>query len=486
MWIVSVVVFIIIMGLMFCSRKESIREYQLNKWLEPFARIWIWAERKAGKTAKSIKKKYSRRILTDMQTLYPGQHTKQRIKTYYLAKLSILLAVFFLGNIFVAGLSLNGQYHSQLVENTRLMRKEWGMGAVDVFLKAIWQEEETKLHYQIKERQYSRKEADLLQQEAYERLLEEMKGQNASLEEVQYPLKLVRRLKQYPFALKWESNNYKRIDTTGAIKQEDLPKEGEEVILTVWFTYEDYQWIEEIVIRMIPLTLSPAELLEQRILQQIEKSNLQTRQLAALQLPTVLDGKQIIWKEIKKDDSGAYLILLLMLIGGIYIGYDRDLHKKVEKRNHTLILEYAEFICKLTLYMGAGVTIKNAWKRMATEYSKQRCRGGNIRQVYEELLVCVHEFENGLSEAQVYYNFGRRCQDRRYKKCGALLAGSLQKGNEKILLLLHQETVQALTDRKSQARKLAKEAETKLLIPMVLMLMLVMAMIMIPAYFSFR
>jgi hypothetical protein len=50
---------------------------------------------------------------------------------------------------------------------------------------------------------------------------------------------------------------------------------------------------------------------------------------------------------------------------------------------------------------------------------------------------------------------------------------------------MQQEAQASFEERRSTARKLGEEAETKLLLPMVLMLAITMLIIIIPAYYSF-
>jgi len=50
---------------------------------------------------------------------------------------------------------------------------------------------------------------------------------------------------------------------------------------------------------------------------------------------------------------------------------------------------------------------------------------------------------------------------------------------------MQQEAQASFEERRSTARRLGEEAETKLLLPMVLMLAITMLIIIIPAYYSF-
>ena len=52
-------------------------------------------------------------------------------------------------------------------------------------------------------------------------------------------------------------------------------------------------------------------------------------------------------------------------------------------------------------------------------------------------------------------------------------------------MMLKNECIEALEERKARARKKGEQAGTKMLFPMLLMLMVVMVVIMVPAFMSF-
>ena len=60
----------------------------------------------------------------------------------------------------------------------------------------------------------------------------------------------------------------------------------------------------------------------------------------------------------------------------------------------------------------------------------------------------------------------------------------MKKGNKGMIPMLEAESVQALLDRKDQAKRLGERASTKMLIPMMGMLCIVIAILMVPAMMS--
>ena len=65
-----------------------------------------------------------------------------------------------------------------------------------------------------------------------------------------------------------------------------------------------------------------------------------------------------------------------------------------------------------------------------------------------------------------------------------LLTQNLKKGNRDLLKRLREEVSRAENEKVQTCKKLAEEASTKLLVPMVLFLVVVMVMVMLPAFLS--
>ena len=149
------------------------------------------------------------------------------------------------------------------------------------------------------------------------------------------------------------------------------------------------------------------------------------------------------------------------------------------------MIEYADFISSLQLMLSSGQTIRRALERMVADYKRDRAKGGAVIYVYEELALCTKKLGDGMSEAECYEYFGRRCNIVCYRKLSALLVQNLRKGNDGLIEAMDNEVHIAFEERKAVARRLGEEARTKLILPMMLMLSVVMIIIMIPAYLSF-
>ena len=151
---------------------------------------------------------------------------------------------------------------------------------------------------------------------------------------------------------------------------------------------------------------------------------------------------------------------------------------QIKERNRQLLADYATLVNKLTLYMGAGLSLRSAITKIAQSANKDRFYA-------KELEIAIRELENGISEQVVLERIAERCRLPCYIKLSVLLNQNARKGNSGLQKQLKEEVEKAFEERKNLAGKYGHEAGTKLLFPMILMLMVVMVMIMYPAFVSF-
>lgn len=446
-------------------------------------RQWEIGQKNTGK-GKSWKRDLNRRQLEDkLRTLQPGIAVPEQMKGYYLSQYSMVLMVVFLGDILCLAVWVSAHSNPLLTDGNYLWRNSYGNGDVPVGLVAqVEGAQEEVIDYLIQERKYTKEEAAVLYDEVLKQLPPIILGENESLEDVRHDLNLITSLDGYPFEIGWESSAYSLVSTDGMVDNKDLT-EGEIVTLTAHFRYEEWEFEHQLYVQINPVVYTAEEALRNRMDELIREQEEHTKNGEAMILPEQVDMHPVIWREIIEDGSGYFLVLVLLAAGVLCWGYKRDLDQKLELRKRELLLDYPEIVNKLALYMGAGMTIRNAFLKMGEDYKKQQKH--KKRYVYEEILIACYELQGGRSETEAYDHFGRRCQVQAYLKLSALLSQNLRKGSNDLLQMLRQEADNAFAQRKGLAKKLGEEAGTKLLLPMMMMLCIVMVIIIIPAYFSF-
>lgn len=203
-------------------------------------------------------------------------------------------------------------------------------------------------------------------------------------------------------------------------------------------------------------------------------------------MPNEIDGQKATWQEVSSYQSIEILLLgILAAFASAYAAKEQR-EKQLQKRKRNMLLSYPEFVSKLSLLLGAGMTIPGGLRKMNQMYQRRKQAGGKEELVYEELNQMICELENGIGELRAYQRFSEKCDLQPYRKLVSLLVSGQRMGNCKLMEQLNEEADRVFLERKNAARKFGEEAGTKMLIPMMLMLFIVMAIVIIPAFLSIR
>lgn len=411
----------------------------------------------------------------------------KKVSAYYVRKMSTMLILVFTGSLLalLAGYSAGRQ--SVLSQDGKVLRNDYGQGEKEAKLVAVDANGENlgNFNLSIGEMEYTEEKAN----EIYKQLIEELPmviiGENEDLNHVKTDLNLPDHINGYPFEISWKSDNADVLSSDGKPQNEDISFNGEKVFLTANIKYRDYEWEHVFSISIIPKEFLPSEMLYQELSKNINETEEKTRTEDGFLLPSEKDGMKLLWEEENDDNSLLILIIFIVAAVSIFIMGDKDLSQKVEDRKKQMTLEYPNFVSRLVLYMGSGMSVRAILMKFQEEYKTHISEGGKKSYLYEEIAKSCRELESGVPELNVYERFGIRCGSSQYARLVTLLSQNLKKGNSEMLNLLREESDKATLERMSYARKLGEEAGTKLLVPMIMMLLIVMVVIMVPAYLSF-
>lgn len=416
----------------------------------------------------------------------------ERTRKWYISKLRTLLLFFLAADLTAAALHLGSVFAGQLMEGGIIERNPYGGKDKELDLEAFLvgpdgaQENLGEYHLKVRARRYTRQEAEHMAEEAMDLLPSLILGENTGPEKVWQDLHLPSAIEGYPFRISWKSSLYALADSDGTVHADTLSEgESKDVLLTALFAYDPWTFEKE-----IPLTIVPPEKTEilsrqDEILSRLEKDQEKTVSEEKLVLTDSFEGQRLVWAETVKDPSlPAGFAVAAAGIAAFFLG-DRDLKKKLAQRDRQLMLDYPGIASRFALYLGAGMSVRNIFFRLAREYEEQKKEGGEIRCSREEILLICHELESGVSEREAYEHWGRRCHLQQYVRLSSLLGQNLKKGNKALLSSLQEEAEDAFENRRNMAKKLGEEAGTKLLLPMGMLLAVTMLIIIVPAYFSF-
>ena len=368
---------------------------------------------------------------------------------------------------------------------SEISRNGYGEGSRTEELQVKIGNEKERYTIEIEEQQYTEEELQKVFEEAEEKLEQIVKGENNSLDEVRKNLNLINQIPDTGIRISWELDRYDVMDMHGVLKTEAIPEEGVMVGLKAVMAYGEKQVEHVFYARVYPPELTVRQRLLKQLDEEVERLNVKTRERRNLTLPTDVDGQAVSWGYVKNFRAAGVLLLGMVLSILLYISKREKEKTEKRRREEELTVDYPKLVSTFTLFLGAGMSARNVWFRMAENYEKQREEKGR-RAVYEEMLHTMYEIKSGGSESECYEQFGDRCSLPVYRKFGALLSQNLRKGTKGLAILLKQESENAFEERKNQARKQGEEAGTKLLLPMFLMLAVVLVIIVVPAFLSIQ
>lgn len=426
-------------------------------------------------------------VKKDLRALKPGEKAEALQAEYYVNKIKYFLILFYVGVILGFCVYIANAGDGEIRSNSYVERNAYGEGEKQVDVQVITKDGqyESTLRLNIDEAKLTEAEISQLYEKAVKELEGMVWGSNNGKHEIYESLKLPNVLEGYPFELEWESNKYFLINHHGQIQKQDIDANGERVTLTCHFSYGKWQHDYDMSAVVFPERRTEEQIWEKRLWEALNQTEQEYEYDSRYILPQIVDRNEVLWVETRHDYSMVIFALMLLAACIVYIMQDKDLHKKFKERNEEMLIEYPVLINRLTLYMGAGMTIKGAWNKIAKDYAETKQNTNKIKYAYEEMLFTCYEMQCGISEFNAYERFGKRCGIQIYTRMVGLLCQSMKKGNIALLNDLQKEADAAQELRRNMARKKGEEAGTKLLVPMMMMLGIVMILIMVPAFYNF-
>ena len=365
---------------------------------------------------------------------------------------------------------------------TSLEREDYGGDPVVYDLSVEGLEQGTvPVQIQVPPRRYTEQEAAEVFAKVKAGILEEILGENPSLQEVRHDLILPTE-KPGGIRIAWRSSEPEVLDEDGTILVGWESDSGTQVTLQAEITDGFYRDEMEVAVIVYPPERREAEQLASQLAQQVEQAAAKQPGAVQVALPREFEGRTL---RFRKETGTEYLlfpvlgVVLAMFFHWQAKNTEMEARKKREKQ---LQYDYADLVYQLMVFTGAGLTVSRAWKQIVDNYEKRLGnRTSQPRAVYEEMEIALGEMKNGRPESQAVSRFGERCQLNEYRRLSSILGQNRHTGMKNLQELLAQEMDTAWEQQKQAAKRLGEEAGTKLLLPLFLMLLVVMVLVMVPA-----
>lgn len=421
----------------------------------------------------------SPQVEKDLIQLHPGE-SREFLKTeYYVRKAGICMAVVLTGTLFGAAAKFSAESKVILREDGTVTRGSYREEAREIRVGTDYGEQQMDFDVEVEPKRLPDREAEALCEELVEKLPEYIAGGNESLQNVTSNLALKGKYEDYPISVQWESDKPGFLSDAGQVFSVE---EAVQVTLTAHLAYDGFERSEELEVTLRPPALSQESLLYLELEEMLRQSQNSSLDEDEWRLPSEWKGERVVWRQVVEDNSLLLWGAALATAVAVFLFLDRDLHEQLEKRKRGLRRDYPEIVHRLVLFVGAGMTIRGAFQRIAGDYEAKFRNGGRASPAYEEMLYTCRELRSGISEGLSYERFGRRTGLQEYVRLCALLTQNLKRGNSTLLERLREEAEKSAQERLQQSKKLGEEAGTKLLVPMVMMLAVIMVIIMIPAF----
>lgn len=395
-----------------------------------------------------------------------------------------VIMILFTGLVLTAAGQMILTGKSRLIDSYTVERPQKGQGSRRrQFQVTIGEELETEpMEIVIKEREYTLLEKQKFLDEALSALPNVILGKNSSPDDVKEKVELPAKLAEDKVHVQWTLDPADLLDEQGNVVRE-ISEEGELLQLHADLECEGETAFYEGVLRLMPPRYSAREKLVREVEKSVADAQQQSAREEVMNLPKEAAGETLTWSEKPQSVEGPGIVLTIAAAFGIWAALGREQESKKELRSRQLLLDYPAILFQLSMLLNAGMTMQNAFCKMALDYRNRK--KGQVRYACEEMLVSYYEMQSGIPEARAYENFGKRCNENVYIRLGSMLSGNLQKGSQGLAKILQEEAAFSMEERRQLAKKLGEEAGTKLLMPMALMLLIVLVILMAPALLAF-
>ncbi len=445
---------------------------------------------------RTLQKK--RDVSLAMKALYITNKPETVLLLYWCRKFSVTLLLLIVFSMVSLAWQLMALASPLLKEGRYLTRPEQGKGSYVAELSVDMEEQGKKatvitkeIAVTVEERKYTAEEAYSMLEESVEYVKKAVLGDNPSAYHLHKPLNFFTTIPGSVVTIDWQPEDYQLIHSDGTLGNEKLTKASTTAV-TATLSCQDQK--KDVRIDFLVMPVEKSEIsgnLSIPLEDEVKLASERTKDQRNLELPDIWGRYRLHWAD-KKTGTGLQIWLYgIAAVLLIWRTMDQELERRMRQRKEQLLSDYPEIINKFTLLVNAGMTIRQAWSRIAEDYNttKSESASGKTtkkRYAYEEMLATASELRLGMSETTVYEQYGRRIGLIPYIKFGTLITQNLRKGNRGFTELLKYEAAEAFEERKETAKRLGEEAGTKLLMPMLLMLIIVFMIILIPAFISFQ
>ena len=378
---------------------------------------------------------------------------------------------------------------SQRKPVTALTRNDYKKGSRTVTLTARTDAgDEESIVVAVPEREYSEEETEKMADSLGEKLLTTIKGRNTDPENIVYDLTLPDHIDGFPFEITWRSDRPLILGSNGVINRKMLFEEDKEnsgICVCLCATLKYKRFSQDRYLNIVVRKNDPKDedsirsAIEDGIRSYDEKSRTDREQI----LPRIIGDRKVFF--YNRTVNRGFFIPAAGIIAAFFVIAKRDegIKKEAIARRRQIDEDHAGILNRYALFHTAGINSRMIWKKLCSDYEEKLAESEkNRRYVYDEMILTKKMMDEGTGEIAAYDDFAMRIGSIRYRSFVSLIKQSVISGGGMLSHMLIEETEKSLRDRLSSVRRQAAEAQTRMLIPMIMMLIVVIAIVCIPAF----
>ncbi|MGI6256469.1 MAG: type II secretion system F family protein [Anaerovoracaceae bacterium] len=279
----------------------------------------------------------------------------------------------------------------------------------------------------------------------------------------------------------------------GQLISVERPKKGEAPLLLdakVWASSDDVQVGAEKQILIAPQNAAKAEKgilkeepesvrLERKI-STVTRSLNQDTASGSIVLPTQLeDGTKLNWQQTNRSSSPILIFVFLFTGFLVYKSRYDSILAEEKTAKASIIRELPEFINKLVLLLSSGIVMQAAIEKIIGDDIK--LRGENTTYFYDQMRRIYYKSKETNAPLHVeLYRFARRSKVRELMRIAGILMDNVSKGSD-LVVKLQREGEMLWFARKKQSEEKGRLAETKMTLPLVILLLVLVMITIAPA-----
>ncbi|MDR2456882.1 MAG: type II secretion system F family protein [Clostridiales Family XIII bacterium] len=335
-----------------------------------------------------------------------------------------------------------------------------------------------KVSITIQKKQLTDNQKILRLDKVYDALNKIILGKNKNLLNINNNLNLVKKDKSTGVEIAWESADEKSINNSGKINT-IYAKKDMAVVLKAKLSFDNLYKEKEIIIKFGDKIKENKNDLEKLIVEESKKLSEESSGNYLILPKKILDNIKLNYSFDKNFPLIQILIVFIVILSMIYIKRFSKLDKRIKEEREEMVNEFPLFVEKLLLLLNAGVVLPYAIDRISNEYIKNREKLGR-KVLYEEILKITDGIKNANMSLKVLLNdMAKRSMSREIMRFSMVVSNNIEKGSE-ITEKLQREIELLFELRKKNAKKKGELAETKLVIPMILLLLVIIMITIAP------